>query len=66
MYVCHDFIDLLCYTLFYLFSQQKQVHVTIIHIKSTINIILSEPQQFMIKLFAEYGLLRHALNYVIS
>ena len=36
MYVCHDFIDLLCYTLFYLFSQQKQVHVTIIHIKSTI------------------------------
>ena len=36
MYVCHDFIDLLCYTLLYLFSQQKQVHVTIIHIKSTI------------------------------
>ena len=36
MYVCHGFIDLLCYTLFYLFSQQKQVHVTIIHTKSTI------------------------------
>ena len=35
MYVCHDFIDLLCYTLFYLFAQQKQVHVTIIHIKCT-------------------------------
>ena len=35
MYVCHDVIDLLCYTLFYLFSQQKQVHATIIHIKST-------------------------------
>ena len=35
IHVCHDFIDLLCYTLFYLFSQQKQVHVTIIHIKST-------------------------------
>ena len=37
MYVCHDFIDLLCYILFYLFSQQKQVHVTIIHTKSTTN-----------------------------
>ena len=35
IYVCHDFIDLLCYNLFYLFSQQKQVHLTIIHIKST-------------------------------
>ena len=35
IHLCHDFIELLCYTLFYLFSQQKQVHLTIIHIKST-------------------------------
>ena len=27
IHVCHDFIDLLFYTLFYLFSQQKQVHL---------------------------------------